>query len=502
MNPLPPITRLWLYPCLLLLCSSPLTAANSLLPTLFQHDPGSENASAGAAMRELMQRPTTLRATRAHWTPDAFTNQRFILNPFADVNLDATHTPIGFTGARHQTWFGTLSNNQGSAVFILNGGRISGKINSTSGTFEIFPQENQSCLIVQHGLAHWPGCNVNSLTSPQPLANSPANSSVASDVPTITMEDSPGQDTPSENPIRVIIAYTAGAQFKTRAIYGRTMREHVDLALAETNQGYANSGVNLRLELACLYETGFLETTAIENDVEDFRNNGDGKGDEVHQLRADFDADMCCLITDGRDYSWCGWSYGFDYTSRDNMFQATSYSCATGNFSFAHEFGHTQGCRHNDDLALLPFAYGHGYRKDTYWATIMAMTTGTTAVRLNYWSNPRIPSPLLPHTPMGTPEDGDNFANDCCTALNVSSETVINHESTPSNSDAPTNHSFSSDEFADKLVTDTLTVATFTANPGAQIQFRAGSSIILQPGFHAQAGSQFQATITTPEPPP
>ncbi len=499
MNPLPLTPRLHHCIGVLLVCGSTLATASTPLQPLFQHRPDSEGAAGRAAQRELVERPTTLRTIQAYWTPSTFSNRRLVLNPFADVNLEVTCTPIGFSGARHQAWFGTISNNQGSAVFILNGARISGKINSTSGTYEIFPLEDQTCLIVQHGPAHWPGCNVNNHTSP----GTPSADTIASvQAETMSTEDNPALDSVDQHHIRVIIAYTAGSQFKTRAIYGRTMQEHVDLALAESNQGYANSDVNLRLELACLYETGFLETTAIENDVQDFRNNGDGKGDEVHQLRADFDADMCCLLTDGRDYSWCGWAYGFDYTSRDNMFQATSYSCATGNFSLAHEFGHTQGCRHNDDFALLPFAYGHGYRKDTYWATIMAMTTGTTAVRLNYWSNPRITSPVLPYTPMGTPEDDNNLAHDCCSALNVSSETVINHESTPSISDAPTNHTFNSDEFADKLVTDTLTVSTFNANPGAHVQFRAGSCIVLQPGFHAQAGSEFQATLATPQPPP
>jgi hypothetical protein len=495
MNPLPPLERRWNFTTTFLACCSTFAFANAAPQALFQRNPNPETDSSRAALRELSQRPTTIRVTQLNWTASAFKNASLSLNPFPDINLNATTTPIGFSGAHHQAWFGNLANNQGSAVFILNNGRLSGKINSTIGTFEIFPADNHRCLIVQHGSDHWPGCNATSQTSYTP-SSAP---SLISELENSTTEDNPSQDTVAENHIRVIVAYTAGAQFKTRAIYGRTMQEHVDLALAETNQGYANSDINLRLELACLYKTGFLETTAIENDVEDFRNNGDGKGDEVHQLRTDFDADMCCLLTDGRDYSWCGWSYGFDYTSRENMFQATSYSCATGNFSLAHEFGHTQGCRHNDDMALLPFPYGHGYRKDTYWATIMAMTTGTTAVRLNYWSNPGIASPVLPYTPMGTPADENNFANDCCTALTVSTETVINHEPTPSDSTAPTDHSFDKDEFADKLVTSNLAVATFTANPGAHVRFRAGSSIRLQPGFHAYTGSEFQAIVTPSE---
>lgn len=497
---------LWIRISLLIIGTSALPATSSPAVELFRHnlDPGTEAQQ--EALRRLAQRTTTLRATRAEFSINTFDNPKLNLNPFPEFNLEANSTPIGFSGTHHPAWFGTLTDHQGSAVFILNDEQISGKINSTHGTFEIFPLGKSQCVIVQHKTTSWPGCGTESQTTPSatptpnPAIQPPAVNTA--DTPSVTLpnisplEDGTTDENGTDNHVRVLVAYTAGAKFKTKAIYGRTMQEHVDLAIAESNQGYANSKVNLRLELACLYQTGFLETTAIENDVEDFRNNGDGKGDEVHQLRTDFDADMCCLLTDGRDYSWCGWSYGFDYTSRENMFQATSYACATGSFSFVHEFGHTQGCRHNDDLALTPFPYGHGYRKDTYWTTIMALPNNTTAIRLNYWSNPEILSPMLPHTPMGTPIDGNQFANDCCSALNAGSATVMNHETTPEDSTAPTNHSFDRDEFVDKTVTGTLSVATFSANQGSRVRFQAGSRIVLQPGFHAQPGSDFQASLT------
>jgi len=180
------------------------------------------------------------------------------------------------------------------------------------------------------------------------------------------------------------------------------------------------------------------------------------------------------------------------------MFQVTSYACVTSNFSFAHEFGHTQGCRHDSDTGLTPFPYGHGYRNDSNWRTIMALAGFSTAPRLNYWSNPDIDSPVAPFTAMGTPVDGEAFANDCRAALNVGDDTVINHETTPEDSSAPTNDAFADDEFADKVVTHTLTVAAFTADSGSVIQFRAGSSIVLQPGFHAREGSEFHARLTSP----
>jgi hypothetical protein len=153
------------------------------------------------------------------------------------------------------------------------------------------------------------------------------------------------------------------------------------------------------------------------------------------------------------------------------------------------------GCRHNGDLALSPIPYGHGFRNASYWRTIMALADGTSAPRLNYWSNPRINSPVFPNTAMGTAEDGTNFANDCSAALNLSGNTVINHETTPATSAEPTNYRFDLDEYADKIVSDSLTVGNFAANPGATIQFRAGKNIRLGPGFQASTGSVFRALL-------
>jgi hypothetical protein len=462
--------------------------------SLFRHTGDSGDSHADEMFMRLIERPTTFRAAFAHLEKSSLDDNRVQLNPFPDLSFEVVQSQFGFSGAKHRAWFGNLANNQGSAVFIINGDRISGKINSTFGTFEIFPLADGDCIIVEHYTDKFPDCAVGHQAEsasdpalekgiaipPNPTADTFDNAS-AGDAP---MEGEPLADAPGTNHVRVIVAYTSGARYKTQTNYGRTMQEHIDLAIAEANQGYANSGVDTRIELACLYKTDFVETYDIQDDVDAFQNDGDGKADEVHQLRADYDADMCSLITDGRDIFWCGDSYGFDYTSRENMFQATNYSCVTSNLSFIHEFGHTQGCRHNDDTVLTPFAQGHGLRNDDNWRTIMALSNSTTAIRLNYWSNPEIVSPVEPFTAMGTPVNGDQF------------DTVINHETTPVDSTAPTNHVFEQDEFADKLVTGTLTVGAFTAEQGSTIRFRAGSGIVLHSGFQAVAGSEFRASLT------
>lgn len=475
---------------------------------LFRHTGSLGNRVADEMFVRLVERPTTARAAFAHIERNAFNDERLQLNLFHDPTLEATQTAVDFSGSLYRVWSANLANNQGSAIFIINGDRISGKIDSSLGAFEVFPTSDGGCIVVEHFAEKFPGCPAGEQTAPAgtqfldtvdiPIPN--AGADTFDEVPSeyIAADATPLFDTPSENRVRIIVAYTASARVKTLEHFGRTMKEQISLAIAEANQGYANSGVDMRIELACLYQTDFVETYAIENDVAAFQNNGDGKADEVHQLRADYDADMCSLITDGRDILWCGDSYGFDYTSRENMFQATSYLCVTSILSFAHEFGHTQGCRHNDDPETTPLAYGHGFRNESNWRTIMALANTTSAPRLNYWSNPDIDSPVEPCTPMGTPVNGALFANDSRSALNTSDDLVVNHETTPSNSTAPTGYTFETDEYADKVVLDTLSVAAFTARSGSTIQFRAGSSIVLQTGFEARAGSAFHARLTTP----
>ncbi len=454
-------------------------------------------------IEKLSSKGTTRRTRVVTIDPAAFTADQVVIQLFDDLTLTADRMDIGFAGTRYRNWTGRTSNG-GSAAFIINGRRVSGTLSSADGNFQFLPSGDGECVVVQYHPGGFPDCAVGSVTPP-PRATGPESTPTKSSTNGDTHRagansngDGSQGDTPTANRIRVLVAYTADAQSLTSSTLGQTVQELIDLAVLESNQGYANSGVALRIELCCLYETVYNETAAIETDVDRFRNSGDGFMDEVHTFRTDYDADMCCLLVDGTDSEWCGWAYDFNYTSYGNMFQATVFSCATGNYTFAHEFGHTQGCRHNDDNTLTPFAYGHGFRNGSNWRTIMGLANGTSAPRLNYWSNPNINSPVSPFTAMGTPVNGANFANDCRTALNTSDNTVVNHELTPVISSALDGDIFAADEGADKVVTGTLTVGSFAANSGSRVQFRAGTSIVLTTGFRAAPGSSFRARLASP----
>lgn len=491
--------------------SGSLAADVTLAPSLLRPATGALTARGAAMLARLEAKPTIGRARVAALDRAAFDGSRVRLALFSDVELEAERSDIGFTGVEGRSWTGMVADG-GSAAFVIRGDRIFGSIATARGNFQILPLGDGASAVVEQDASALPECGTDRVGRPAVQAGPRPPVRNQRDVlgPARGRRALAGQgearllDTPGENRVRVLVAYTPGAKALTASNLGLTMQELVDLAVLESNQGYANSGVSMRIELAYLHETQFDESAAIENDLVWFWADGDGFMDEVHALRDEYDADMCSLIVDGTDPDWCGIAFGFDHTDYYNMFQATVYSCATGNFTFAHEFGHNQGCRHDNDGTLAPFAYGHGFRNGNSWRTIMALAGSSSAPRLNRWSNPDLNSPVSPFTAMGTAINGANFANDCRSALNAGDDIVVNHEQTPVDSTAPTGGSIGNDEAADKLVTGALSVSSFTADSGSRVQFRAGTAITLGTGFWARSGSSFRARLAGPlgDPPP
>lgn len=166
----------------------------------------------------------------------------------------------------------------------------------------------------------------------------------------------------------------------------------VNLAIFETNQGYANSDANIRVNLVLARMVDFDETTApsLATWVGQLRNV-DGVIDEVHQWRDACGADAVCMITDS-GAGYCGRAYSVLTTvsaaGAADAFNVTASSCATGYYSFGHELGHSLGCQHDrastSGAAVFPYCYGIHTPSQTF-RTIMAYSPGT---RINFWSNP------------------------------------------------------------------------------------------------------------------
>jgi len=209
--------------------------------------------------------------------------------------------------------------------------------------------------------------------------------------------DSLGNRSDSAGRIDIMVVYTAAA----RAAEGSTaaMKARIKLAVDETNTSYANAGVTPRLRLVHVEEVSYTETGDIGTDLDLLRLTWDGYMDNVHSLRNIYGADMVSLIVE-KGGGYCGIAAAI-MASASNAFQVTVRDCATGYYTFGHEFGHLQGARHDAyvDPNNWPYDYGHGYvhpytaDASKRWRTIMADNNrcsewGYNCTRLQYWSNP------------------------------------------------------------------------------------------------------------------
>ena len=182
--------------------------------------------------------------------------------------------------------------------------------------------------------------------------------------------------------IRVMVHYTAAARAGTADIAAL-----IDLAVAETNQGYVNSGINARIELAHAAPVNYTESGSNSTDRSRYASPDDRVMDEVHAQRNSYLADVGVLLTEGND----GCGNGAINASASSAFVAVTADCATGNYSFGHELGHLFGARHNveEDSSTTPYAYGHGYLSpNRNWRTTMAYNCSNGCPRINYWANP------------------------------------------------------------------------------------------------------------------
>jgi len=212
--------------------------------------------------------------------------------------------------------------------------------------------------------------------------------------------------------IRVLVAYTSAANNAVSDIQGL-----IELAVAETNTGYSNSGVDVTMTLAHTYQVSYNESN-FSTDLAYFRNQNDGVMDEVHGKRDQYGADVAVIITNVTDY--CGLASDIGSTS-STAFAAVYHGCATGYYSFGHEVGHLQAARHDpsNDPTNTPYAFGHGYQYASgNWRTIMAYNCSGGCTRINWWSNP---NKTRNGVAMGTTSRSDNAR-----VLNLTSPAIAN----------------------------------------------------------------------------
>ena len=185
--------------------------------------------------------------------------------------------------------------------------------------------------------------------------------------------------------IDVIVAYSGNAAKKVADMTGM-----IELAIAETNTGLTESGIEGRLHL--------LDTVPMPN-FNDQRTYGQMvsalQSDSVLDARREaLGADMVVMIVDNAD--WCGMAPTTGGTDKQYAV-LVHWDCATGYYSFGHEIGHVVGADHDTEQGFNDFVeYGHARlnkRPDSPslgWRTIMAYECddGSCDQRIRRWSTP------------------------------------------------------------------------------------------------------------------
>lgn len=164
-------------------------------------------------------------------------------------------------------------------------------------------------------------------------------------------------------------------------------------AVDAMNQSLTNSNVDAQATLSYAGLVNYNDTGDAGVDLSWLRNDS-----AVADLRDTYGADMVALLVN--TMGGCGLGYvmrspgpGF----AGSAFQVTRRSCAVGNLSFAHEFGHNMGLEHNpEDSSATPasasFPWSFGHYHDGEYRTVMSYSAPCPngCTRQQFFSNPLV----------------------------------------------------------------------------------------------------------------
>lgn len=371
--------------CIILALCAVSIAAHAQVPQLFQPLGVEAMANADSAtsrnVEKINARPTTSSVTLVRINAAALDSQTVNLNLAADRSVNVNHSRSEVIGRNIVVWHGTMADVPGEATLVIQNGEITGSVNNNGDLYRIESVGNGVHAIVKVDASRFPDDHPPSFKEKEKAVPTPKPAPRKSSSGSGTSDAFPGDGRPVI--IDVLVAYTPGASGAVSNISST-----IALAVAEANQSYVNSGINIKLNLVDTMSVNYTETgKTFDTILADLVSNND-----VRTRRDNRAADLVAMIIKQPDY--CGLADAIRATV-DTAYAVVHYDCATGYYSFAHELGHLMGARHDPatDSTSTPYAYGHGFQYvsgTTKWRTIMAYACSGGCPRLQYWSNPSV----------------------------------------------------------------------------------------------------------------
>ena len=340
---------------------------------------------------------------------------RLLLNLFPEEQPTALLDRWTFLGPRRLVARGRVEGSEASLVVLsLNEDVLSGSVLIPGrGIFQIQPAGDGWHRVAEMDEALIPRCGVRASSGLRSTAYTPAFRSAA--------EPDGGTNM---TVIDLLVVYTSQA----RAGAGDTngINSLIDDAVEEANAAYENSQVNVRLRLVYRGEIDYRETGDISEDLDELEDDEPEEPglQAVHALRAQYGADLVCLMTETT-----GGPLGLANLMRDvrvdfseHAFSVVQRQYANAYQVLAHELGHLMGCQHDRDYSTGPGAFPYSYARrftvnELTYHTVMAPQPG---LPIPYFSNPDV---SFLGEPTGVPETFTNAANNAKT-INLTAPTV------------------------------------------------------------------------------
>jgi len=341
------------------------------------------------------------------------------LNLFPDVLLTAVLERVEANATNGFTWIGHVAGVEGGQVILaVEEGVMAGNVALRGAFYQVRYVGDGLHAVHEIDRRAFP-----SEADPIPVD--------LPDAPSIEALDVSAKDDGSL--VDVMVVYTGAAR---QAVGGSmVMNVLIDLAVGETNVGYANSGITQRMRLVHTAEVTYDESNFDwSTTLSRLRGTADGYMDDAHPLRDTYAADLVVLIVSQTYSNYCGIAYLM--TTPSPSFEAWSFSvvawqCATGYYTFAHEAGHNMGCHHDRANAssegVYPYSYGY-QAPDRAFRTVMAYNCSGGCPRINHWSNPDV---AYGGQPTGVAHTAPNSADNRL-SLNNTAYTVANWRTAPS----------------------------------------------------------------------